>query len=251
LSDHTAVIILAAGKGTRMNSQTPKVCFQLAGKTILQRVVDTSLKIDPDTISIIVGYMADEVIDSLTPDPKIHFLLQINQNGSGDAVKVAKDFYRDFDGSILVLCGDVPLLTAETLKLMLEKHNSTKAACTILTMILTDPEKYGRIVRDNKNNVAEIVEYKDASPQIRSINEINTGIYCFHSKDLFNAIDKITNINQQNEYYLTDVVKILYDQKKNIQSVILEDIYEAAGVNSQDQLATLEKIYLQNQKAYT
>ena len=235
------VIILAAGKGTRMNSEIPKVCFELAGKSLIQRVVNTAIQLNSEKIGVVVGYKKEIVIEAVQNHPNISFITQENQNGTGDAVKSAKDYFNDFHGVVFILCGDVPLLKAETLQSMLQKHLETKAICTILTMILEDPDKYGRIVRDTNGNIKEITEYKDASEEIRNIKEINTGIYGFDRGELFDALDKIDNNNAQKEYYLTDVVKILHSQNKTIESIELKDITEAAGVNSQAQLAELEK----------
>ena len=239
--NNIGVIILAAGKGTRMKSEKPKVCFKLAGKTLLQRVINTAVKLNSQQIGIVVGFKKEMVIQSIQTHPNISFVTQETQNGTGHAVQCAKDIFIDFEGTVFILCGDVPLLRAVTLQNMYKKHINAKAKCTILTMILPDPEKYGRIVRDEKGVIKAIVEYKDASEDIRKIKEINTGIYCFDSKELFKALEKIDNNNAQNEYYLTDVIKIMYDDKKTIESVELIDISEAAGINSQAQLAQLEK----------
>jgi UDP-N-acetylglucosamine diphosphorylase/glucosamine-1-phosphate N-acetyltransferase len=235
------VIILAAGKGTRMKSDKPKVCFDLGGKSLIQRVVNTSLKINSDKIGIVVGFKKELVMSSIASDSKIHYVTQENQNGTGDAVNSARELFSDFSGTVFILCGDVPLLKAETLSDMLAKHKELHAKCTVLTMILDDPEKYGRIVRDEKGLVKEIIEYKDADDKIRKINEVNSGIYCFECEELFEALSMINNDNAQNEYYLTDVLKIMYDKKLRVESVVLKDISEAAGVNSQVQLSELEK----------
>ncbi|MCL1826724.1 MAG: sugar phosphate nucleotidyltransferase [Candidatus Cloacimonetes bacterium] len=234
------VIILAAGKGTRMKSEKPKVCFELGGKSLIQRVVNTGLQLKADMIAIVVGYKKDLVEKAIENHPAIRFVTQENQNGTGDAVKSASSVFTDFSGTVFVLCGDVPLLKPDTLQKMYKKHRETEAKCTVLTMILENPDRYGRIVRDSQNRVQEIVEYKDACQTVRGIKEINTGIYCFDSETLFLALDKITNNNAQNEYYLTDVLKIMYHQNYLIESVVLEDISEAAGINSQQQLADLE-----------
>jgi UDP-N-acetylglucosamine diphosphorylase/glucosamine-1-phosphate N-acetyltransferase len=235
------VIILAAGKGTRMKSEKPKVCFELAGKSLIQRVVNTSLKLNADLIGIVVGFKKYLVMQSIANHPNIRYIDQETQNGTGDAVKCAKECFQDFKGTIFVLCGDVPLLKAETLQQMLNTHTKAQAKCTVLTMFLDNPDKYGRMVRDKKGVVKEIVEFRDAGEEIRKIKEINTGIYCFDSAALFDALEKIDNNNDQKEYYLTDVLKIMYESKLGIESVVLKDISEAAGINSQAQLADLEK----------
>ncbi|MCK9329778.1 MAG: sugar phosphate nucleotidyltransferase [Candidatus Cloacimonetes bacterium] len=238
----TGVIILAAGKGTRMKSEKPKVCFELAGKSLVQRVVNTGLQLDASLIGVVVGFKRDLVKKSIIEHKAIKYIYQEEQNGTGSAVICTKEAFKDFNGNIFILCGDVPLLKAETLSKMLQQHKESQAVCTVLTMILDNPDKYGRIVRENliTGKIKEIVEYKDANEEIRKINEINTGIYCFNSKDLYDALDKIDNNNAQNEYYLTDVIKIFYQENKVMETVLLEDVNEAAGVNSQLQLSELE-----------
>jgi len=256
---NVGIIILAAGKGTRMNSNLPKVCFELAGKTLIQRVVGTALNLNPKIIAVVVGYEKKLVIESASATPLscsvcghslLRFVEQINQNGTGDAVRCAETMFENFEGNIFVLCGDVPLLRTDTLKKILKRHEETNASCTVLTMVLENPDKYGRMIRDDKNQLKEIIEFKDATDEQRKINEINTGIYCFNSVDLFQALLKVDNKNVQNEYYLTDVMKILYMQNKKIESVYLEDKNEAAGVNSKEQLAELEKEYHKGSSYY-
>ena len=153
----------------------------------------------------------------------------------------AKDIFKDFEGDVFILCGDVPLLRFETLDKMLKQHREIKAACTVLTVVMNDTLKYGRIVRNKEGNIQRIVEHKDASNEEKKIKEINTAIYCFDAQSMFSALDKIDNHNSQNEYYLTDTLEILNNEKKIVTSVILEDMAEASGVNSKEQLAKLEQ----------
>ena len=244
------VIILAAGQGTRMKSEKPKVCFDLAGKTLIERVVNTSYKLEADPVAVVVGYKKDLVKASIPPNEKLHFLTQERQLGTGDAVKSAKELFKDFKGTVFVLCGDVPLLKKETLFKMLETHEKLNSKCTVLSMVLNEPDKYGRIVRDSVKRINSIVEYKDASEEIRKIKEVNTGIYCFDANILFKALEKVTNDNQQKEYYLTDVIKILYSENQRIETVILEDPLEASGINSITQLAELERSHYQAIREY-
>ena len=285
------IIILAAGKGTRMNSDIPKVCFELCGKTLIDRVIETSLSINPDLIGVVVGYKKELVIESVKKsfpqDNNIYFITQEYQNGTGDAVRCATETFQNFHGTVFVLCGDVPLLKKETLLSMLEKHVESAAKCTVLTMVLNDPDKYGRIVRSvsaisdrhrtdgvspstvsaisdrhstdgvppsmwrseiadtfpHTPKVKEIVEYKDASETIRNIKEVNTGIYCFDSETLFRSLNKLDKNNAQGEYYLTDLIKIISETEDGaVESVVLDDVIQATGVNSQEQLKLLEQI---------
>jgi UDP-N-acetylglucosamine diphosphorylase/glucosamine-1-phosphate N-acetyltransferase len=241
-----AVIILAAGKGTRMQSELPKVCFELAGKTLIERVVETSQSINAEKIVVVVGYKSEMVIECLSQHKNIEFAMQVSQNGTGDAVKSAAGFFVNFEGYVFILCGDVPLCRAETLQKMLSTHIEHTATATVLTMKLPDPARYGRIVRDKAGNVERITEFRDADEKTRKINEINTGIYCFNSVELFSALEAINDQNEQAEYYLTDVLGILYGAGKRVMSVELYDIHEATGVNSQEELAELEKVFLSN-----
>jgi len=240
------VIILAAGKGTRMMSENPKVCAELGGKSLIQRVVNTSLQINVDLIGIVVGYKQDLVKKSINQLKNIKFITQEQQKGTGHAVKSANNHFSNFNGTVFILYGDVPLIKPDTLNKMLEIHRNMKAKCTVLTMYPEDTDRYGRIIRDENNHVKEIIEFKDASEDIKKIKEINTGIYCFECKELFSALEKIDNNNEQKEYYLTDVLKIIYNDKHKIESMILEDQNEAAGINSQSQLAELEKEHYKN-----
>ncbi len=242
-----ATIILAAGKGVRMKSDKPKVVFEFAGKPMIKRVVETAQKIESDIITIVVGYKKEMIIDIVPKTKKIKFIEQKEQNGTGHAVMVTENVFKDFDGNIFILCGDVPLLRAETLQKMLTKHKETNAACTVLTAIMDDALKYGRIIRKKNGNVLKIIEFKDATENEKLIKEIKTGIYCFDAKNLFSALQKVTNNNQQKEYYLTDTLEILNNDNKLVTSVLLDDMIEASGVNSKEQLNNLEKEYFKNQ----
>ena len=241
--NNIGIIILAAGKGTRMNSDIPKVCFELAGKSLIEHVLETSLSLNPDIVGVVVGYKKEDVIEKVKKLTDLHknifFVNQENQNGTGDAVKSAKNIFENFQGCVFVLCGDVPLLTKNTLVTMLNTHNENNAQCTVLTMILENPDKYGRILRDNEGRIKEIIEFKDATPEIRNINEVNTGIYCFNCKDLFYALEYLDSNNAQNEFYLTDVVKIMYNNMLNTISIVLQDHKQATGINTQEQLLEL------------
>ncbi len=246
----TAAIILAAGKGTRMRSDKPKVIFELAGKPMINRVVETANKINSDLIAIVVGYKKEQVIGIVPQDDNIKFVEQVQQNGTGHAVMVTEDIFKNFDGDIFILCGDVPLLRYETLEKMQSHHREHNASCTVLTAVMNDALKYGRIVRNIDGSVQKIVEFKDAAEDEKKINEINTGIYCFDAKDLFTALQSIDNNNNQNEYYLTDTLEILNNEDKLVTSVLLDDMVEASGVNSKEQLADLEIEFLSRREHF-
>ena len=246
----TAAIILAAGRGSRMKSDKPKVIFELAGKPMINRVVETANKINSDLIAIVVGYKREQVIDVVPKNSNIKFVEQVQQNGTGHAVMVTEETFKDFDGDVFILCGDVPLLRYKTLEKIQEQHRKLNASCTVLTAFMDDALKYGRIVRNTDNNVQRIVEFKDATEDEKEIKEINTGIYCFDAKDLFKALQRIDSNNNQNEYYLTDTLEILNNENKLVTSVILDDMVEASGVNSKEQLADLETEFLSRREHF-
>ena len=246
----TAAIILAAGKGTRMKSDKPKVIFELAGKPMINRVVETANKINSDLIAIVVGYKKEQVMDVVPKNDNIKFVEQVQQNGTGHAVMVTEEIFKHFDGDVFILCGDVPLLRHKTLEKIQEHHRKFNASCTVLTAFMDDALKYGRIVRNPDGNVQRIVEFKDATEEEKEINEINTGIYCYNAKDLFAALQRINNKNNQNEYYLTDTLEILNNMNKLVTSIILNDMVEASGVNSKEQLADLETEFLRRQEHF-
>ncbi|MBN1327817.1 MAG: NTP transferase domain-containing protein [Candidatus Cloacimonetes bacterium] len=239
-----AAIILAAGKGTRMKSSRPKVIFELSGKPLLNWVLDTALAARCDPIAVVVGYKKELVIKAARKENEIFFVEQSEQLGTGHAVMSARQVLKNFSGDIFVLCGDVPLLKIETLQKLQAEKNKFQAGCVVLTAILEDPQKYGRIVRDDQNNVERIVEYKDADESVRQIREINTGIYCFDAQALFDSLEKITNKNKQQEYYLTDTLEIMLQNGIKVRSLILADNLEATGINSREDLANLENEYL-------
>lgn len=239
-----AAIVLAAGKGTRMKSNRAKVTFPLAGKPMVQRVVDSAIKLDCESICVVVGYQKESVLACLEDDDRLEFVEQNEQLGTGHAVLMAEPPLKDFEGDVLILCGDVPLLSFETLQKLHAEHLASEAACTVLTAFLDDPGKYGRILRDPDGRISGIVEFKDATEAQRAIKEWNTGIYCFDAKELFSALRQTSNQNQQGEYYLTDTLHILHGQGKKIVSVVLDDHTEVSGVNSQEQLAELENAFI-------
>lgn len=241
----TACVILAAGKGTRMKSDLPKVVFELAGKPMINRVIDTAKSIGSEKIILVVGYKKEEVKKVVT-EAGIEFAVQEPQLGTGHAVMVCDKNLEDFEGLVYILYGDVPLLKAETLIKMRDKHYKEKSSCTVLTANMEDPLQYGRIVRDEDDNFLKIVEFKDASEKEKMIKEINTGIYCFEACDLKQSLKLLDNNNNQKEYYLTDTLEILRNHGKHISTYILDDLSEASGVNSKEQLKKLEEDFLGN-----
>jgi bifunctional UDP-N-acetylglucosamine pyrophosphorylase / glucosamine-1-phosphate N-acetyltransferase len=245
-----AAIILAAGKGTRMKSEKPKVIFPFAEKPMIQRVINTANQAECDKIVAVVGYQKEQVIKTIEGKCNVTFVEQKEQNGTGHAIIVTKPEFENFSGDIFILCGDVPLLQTKTLEKMHAHHTKTKAACTVLTAVMDDALKYGRIIRNEDNNVKKIVEFKDATEEQKAIQEINSGIYIFDAESLFTALEKIDNNNQQKEYYLTDTLEQIEKTGKLVTSVLLEDMMEVSGINSQEQLANLETEYYQKIKKH-
>ncbi len=231
------VVILAAGKGTRMHSTKPKVLHQLAGKTLLQHVVDSSLKLDPESISIVYGYGGGDVLDAMK-NYDVNFAMQEPQLGTGHAVLQAISYLNN-SGRTLILYGDVPLIQYRTLHLM----QQVNAEFTLLTVNLSNPTGYGRIIRNCDGDVISIVEDKDALPEQREISEVNTGIMLVSTSLLSNWLAKLRNDNSQSEYYLTDIVAMAVQQGITIHTVQPENVWEIHGVNSKEQLALLERTW--------
>ncbi|RKD33900.1 bifunctional UDP-N-acetylglucosamine diphosphorylase/glucosamine-1-phosphate N-acetyltransferase GlmU [Thermohalobacter berrensis] len=237
-------IILAAGEGTRMKSSLPKVLHKVCGKSMVNCVVDTCKKANINKNVVVVGHGKENVIKSLEAE-NVNFAVQpIGEDipyGTGYAVMQAKDYIKDNE-YVVILYGDTPLITSKTLTNLIDYHKNGKYAATVLTADFQDPTGYGRIIRDNKGNVVEIVEHKDATDEQREIKEINSGIYCFYGKYLKEALDNLTNDNAQNEYYITDAIKILKDKGLEVGGYKLEDSTDIKGVNTRVQLAEAEKI---------
>lgn len=236
------VLIMAAGLGTRMKSNLAKVLHRLDGRPLINHVCETSLTLKPSSINVVVGHQADNVKLAVTAefgDAKFAFPVQKQQLGTGDAVNSAKKLLKDRDSVTLVLSGDVPMITSATLKSLLSKHRRSKAACTILTVELEDPSGYGRVIREG-GDFSRIVEQKDASVEEKNCREINSGIYCFDTKKLFQALAKVGNTNAQGEYYLTDVPTILTKKGDKIALFLHTDEREIEGINDRRQLASME-----------
>ena len=234
------VIVLAAGKGTRMKSKLYKVLHQVCGKSMVEYVVEAAQAIKPDKIVTIVGNGAEEVKKVLAD--KSEFVLQKKQLGTGDAVLTASDELAAEKGATLVITGDTPLFTSQTFQKLFDYHQSKGNAATVLTAQAPNPYGYGRIIRDDQDNVLRIVEQKDATADELKINEINTGVFCFDNQLLFSALKKVDNQNAQGEYYLTDVLEILRNEGQRIGAYKMPDFSESLGVNDRYALAQATKI---------
>ena len=239
MSDLLAVI-LAAGKGTRMKSTLPKVLHHIGGKSMVQQVMNAADMAGAKRKVVVVGFGAESVETAL--GSQAEYVVQQEQLGTGHAVMQASGKLQDFEGTVMVLCGDTPLLQGETLAKLFAEHQTAKASATVLTACMPDPAGYGRVIRDESGQVLKIVEQKDANPQELMVNEVNTGIYCFERGALFDALNRINCNNMQGEYYLTDVIGILAKEQSKVWAVQVDDHQETLGINSRMQLAEAEKI---------
>lgn len=263
-----AVVILAAGLGKRMKSPNkPKVMFELAGKPLIQYVIELACKLKANRIIPIVGHHREVVINfiedlvSSLPCPTeggstelpngsedisnavIDFAVQEEQLGTGHAVMQTEKLLKDFDGEVLILSGDVPFLKYSTVSKLVSEHFFHGNNATMLTAVFSNPSGYGRIIRDEQNNFVKIVEEKDADEKIKKIKEINPAIYIVNAKLLFNSLKKITPENNQKEYYLTDIFHFIPNEK--IGTVTVDDEIEVTGINSIEQLEEMERIVKQ------
>jgi len=238
----TALIIMAAGKGKRMKSNLPKVLHNLAGKPILNYVLKT---VDPLKVKrkiIVVGYKSEKLRELIGDE--IEYVEQVEQLGTAHAVLQTKRLLSDFEGDILILSGDVPFLTINTLKRLLKYHKDNEFSCTLISTILENPYGYGRIIRDKEGGIKGIIEEMDLPEDKKGINEINTGIYCFNKENLFPVLEKIVPDNKQGEYYLTDTVKMLLKDGLNIGNIMAKDYSEVLGINTRVDLASAsQKVY--------
>ncbi|AFS79381.1 bifunctional UDP-N-acetylglucosamine pyrophosphorylase GlmU [Gottschalkia acidurici 9a] len=237
-------IILAAGEGTRMKSKLPKVAHKVCGKPLLSHVIDCAKDANIDKNVVVIGYKGDIVKESIDNEDVLFVEQQVGEGlpyGTGYAVMQAKEHIED-DSFVVVLCGDTPLITSETIKAFTKFHIDGGFGATVLTSEISNPTGYGRIIRDNNGNVSGIVEEKDATEEQRKITEVNSGIYCFKGKELKTALEKIDNNNAQKEYYLTDAIHILGNEDFKIGGYKIEDSGEIQGINSKVQLAEAEKI---------
>ena len=237
--DKRFAVVLAAGPGTRMKSKLYKVLHPVCGKPMVEHVVDEALKLSLSKLVTIVGHGAEEVKKQL--GDKSEYALQAEQLGTAHAVKQAQPFLADEKGVTIVICGDTPLLTAETMEQMLKEHTQREAKATILTAVAEDPTGYGRIIRSENGAVQKIVEHKDASEEERLVTEINTGTYCFDNEALFRAIDQVSNDNAQGEYYLPDVIEILKNEGETVAAYQTGNFQETLGVNDRVALSQAEQ----------
>lgn len=235
-------IVLAAGKGTRMRSEKPKVLHKLMNKSMLEIVLDELTLANIEEHYLVLGYKKNEIIDHLAQEYKYESVVQDEQLGTAHAVMQTQKLLEDKSGLTIITCGDTPLLNADIFNNLIQEHQKNKNDLTILTAKINEPFGYGRIVK-NSSGIAGIVEEKDANEIEKEINEINTGVFCVDNKYLFKHIGDISNNNNQKEYYLTDIVKIFVEKKLNVGSHCICDEESILGVNDVDALGLARRIY--------
>ncbi|MBP2002701.1 bifunctional UDP-N-acetylglucosamine pyrophosphorylase/glucosamine-1-phosphate N-acetyltransferase [Paenibacillus shirakamiensis] len=231
-------VVLAAGQGKRMKSKLYKVLHPVCGKPMVGHVLDTVKTVNCERSIVVVGHGAEAVQSYLGTSAE--YVLQEQQLGTGHAVKQAKALIGSEEGTTIVICGDTPLVTSETLEELMQLHQSKNAAATVLTAIMDNPKGYGRVIRAKDGSVVQIVEQKDCTPEQDAVQEINTGTYCFDNAKLFEALDKVTNSNAQHEYYLTDVIGILVNDQEFVGAYVTDDHAESIGVNDRIALSEAE-----------
>jgi bifunctional UDP-N-acetylglucosamine pyrophosphorylase/glucosamine-1-phosphate N-acetyltransferase len=234
-------VILAAGKGARMGSQLPKVLHTINGRPMIVYVVEGARAAGIENVTVVVGYGRHEVAAALD-GMGVSFAVQGEQRGTGHAVLVARDALTSFTGNVTVLYGDMPLLRPATIRSLACRRDEVDAAAVALTIEFPKPPDFGRIVRDDQGRVVEVVEVKDASPEQLLLREVNVGAYCFDAPLLLDALGRLGDDNQQGEYYLTEVLKILAADGRRVETVVTPDVDEALGVNDLASLAFAEKL---------
>lgn len=239
-----AIVIMAAGKGTRMKSNLPKVLHQANGKPVVEYVIEKSQALDPETIILITGHQSDKVQQATSKFP-IHYALQEPQNGTGHAVMQAEPLLKNFEGEVIILSGDAPLFKTATLEELVAFHRKSQAVATVLTAEIDDPTGYGRVIRSGDGEkIQRIVEQKDASKEEKTVREINSGVYVFNTKMLFDTLNSITNDNAQQEYYLTDVFGICFGKGLKVCAFKTNNPNEILGINTPAQLKEAEELLL-------
>ncbi len=238
-------IILAAGKGTRMNIDVPKCSVKVAGKSMAQHIVDALNNSDIDDVVVVVGYKKEEMMASI--DSKVSFATQTVQDGTAHACLAAKDALKGLDGITLVFPGDVPFIGEELISNLTKYHLDNKNDLTVVTTILDDAKSYGRIYREN-GKFKRIIEFKDCTDEQKEIKEINVAFYCADTHLLFDAINKVQNNNHQHEYYLTDIVEIMLNDNKKVDAYIAKNDYHIMGVNTIEDKEAVERLYFEDKK---
>ncbi len=238
-------VVLAAGQGKRMKSDLPKMLHEVLGRSIISRVLDCLSALPIEKIHIVLGHGEKQIrqfLDANLPDVEVVYYRQEPQLGTGHALMQVVPGLSQFDGTLLLTYGDTPLLTSNTLAELLQEHQNAGATLSLLTAKLDDAKNYGRIVRNDKGQLLQIVEDKDATPEQKAIKEINSGIYCFQWPQISNGLAALKNDNQQKEYYLTDLVAWAVKEKHTVASKVAQDVSEVSGINSRAELAEASRL---------
>ncbi len=239
-------VILAAGKGTRMKSDLPKVVHTIEDKCLVDYAIDAAIGAGAEEICLVVGYKY-EIVHERIAHKNVTFVLQEQQLGTGHAVKCASDFLGE-SGSTMILFGDTPLITAETLRRLCDYHERHGNAVTVLSAMVDNPDGYGRIIRDQNGLFAKSVEHKDASEEERASHEINSGMYLFDTRALREALEQITPNNAQGEYYLPDTLTIIKEKGLKVDAFALENAEDITGVNDKEQLKAAAEVIRRRQR---
>jgi len=237
--NNNTIIILAAGKGTRMDSNLPKVLHKINGESMINRVINVAKKLNPIDIIVIVGFKKELVINEVSND-NVTFVVQKEQKGTGHAILQCMPKITKAAGNILILSGDVPLISYNTLMDFIDFHNKQNSKASLISTDLENPDGYGRIVKNNNNRLTKIVEHKDANKQELSISEINSGIYIFDSDTLKQNIVRVDNNNAQKEYYLTQIFDFIKSENSSVNKI--KNSHEILGVNTIHELEKLEEL---------
>jgi bifunctional UDP-N-acetylglucosamine pyrophosphorylase/glucosamine-1-phosphate N-acetyltransferase len=238
------IVVLAAGKGTRLKSACPKVLHRVAGAPMIAHVLEGARALHPKSVTVVVGHQADAVKSALVGHPGLTFVVQEPQLGTGHALLTAESALAGASGTVVLLSGDVPLLSPQTLQALVDRHHSRQAAATVVSAMVDAPHGYGRIVRSGER-IARIVEERDATPEEREIREINSGIYAFDLQGLFDAVRGIASENSQREYYLPDLVAIYRQLGRGVETMVVANPDEIRGINSRGELAEVSRIVRQ------
>jgi bifunctional UDP-N-acetylglucosamine pyrophosphorylase/glucosamine-1-phosphate N-acetyltransferase len=243
LSNDLSVIILAAGKGKRMKSKTPKVLHSILGRPMLHYVLSTVRELNPVNIFTVAGYGKEVVGDYIRNNfPEVKIVVQENQLGTANAVYSVNKNKNSLAKNTIILSADTPLVNLNTLKNLVKNKEKTDSRASLVTAVVPDPEGYGRIIKDGKGNIVKIIEDADATPEEKKIKEVNTSIYCFETQSLFSYLKKIKSCNVQNEYYLTDIVEMLVKNGDKVSCFRIDDCIEITGINDRVQLSMVESI---------